>query len=216
MGVKASTAVLTLIVPFLFSANSWALEIPRPPIEAQAAANSAMTLLIKLVESDPSALGFQSAHELSDYKIELGPVIPVITVPADILKAYDKIGGFFEETSLFLYPVLVDNKVRSAITVRKIEDTPADKGGWVHAFGGPGRPWAAEQLNLSHSAFIIKVPEMNVLYLGTLSGNEVTLYRLGVDHEKSRSTTDLPISIGAKENARDALSKLPATVGHHH
>lgn len=219
METNASTPTLILIVTFLFAANSWALEIPRPPIEAQQAADSGKAILKNLVQNDNQiayVLGFQSPEELTDATLELGRAIPVIIVPVESLTS--DISPFLQEANQFVYPILVNNRVRSAISVRKEkvrkeEPTAREAERWNHAFGATGGPLAAEELNILDSAFIIRISKINVLYLGTLKENEVSLYRLKVNAVSERSIKDRKISIGPQENAGDALPKLSEEVG---
>ena len=187
------------------------ITLPAPPDEADKAAAKGKNTLQKLVEIDVEVapiLGFHSADEATDATMKLGRALPIMGVHIDRLKSYTSeqgIASLFKPTNQFIYPVIVEGKVRSAITVRKSSKT----GQWHSAFGAVGAPMAAEQLNVLDSAFIVRLYAMERWFLGTPRGNKLTVipisrnpaYKKGVSPERA-------ISIGKEESAHDAFMKL--------
>jgi hypothetical protein len=181
-----------------------AFSVPQPPDAANEAASTGKTIVEQVVQNDKEQagpLGFRSADEATDANMKIGSAIAVMSISVDSLKGYSPsrdLAGLFKPTDQFIYPITVGGKVRSAITVRKMQKT----GQWkAIAFGAYGVPLAAEQLNILDSVFFVRLYELELWFLGTLSGQELTLFPI-------KLTPAHGISIGKQENGRDALTKL--------
>jgi hypothetical protein len=190
---------------YLVDMAPMAFSIPQPPTAANDAASSGKTIVERLVQNDkPLAqiLGFRSADEATDANMKLGRAIAVMSISIDGLKGYTPghdLAELFKPTDQFLYPIKVGEKVRSAITVKKMRKT----GQWqAAAFGAFGAPLAAERLNILDSAFIARLYELELWYLGTLRGTDLTLLPIKFD------PVHHDVAIGKQQNVHDALAKL--------
>ena len=65
---------------------------------------------------------------------------------------------------------------------------------------------------LMGSAFIVRMYAMDRWFLGTLSGNEIILIPVKANTDYKGDDPARAISIGKKENARDAFAKLSEEV----
>jgi hypothetical protein len=189
---------------YLVDTAPTAVSVPQPPYAANEAASTGKTIVEWVVQNDKEqalALGFRSADEATDANMKIGSAIAVMSIDVDTLKGYSPgsdLTGLFKPTDQFIYPITVGGKVRSAITVRKVKKTGLWK---AIAFGAYGAPLAAEQLNILDSAFIVRLYELELWFLGTLSGQELTFFPLKLAPAHG-------ISIGKQENGHDALTKL--------
>jgi hypothetical protein len=189
---------------YLVDTASTALSVPQAPGAAIEAASTGKTIVEEMIQNDKEQarpLGFRSANEATDASMKIGPAIAVMSIGIERLKDYSPgrdLAGLFKPTDQFIYPITVEGKVRSAITVKKMRKT----GQWkAIAFGAYGAPLAAEQLNILDSAFIVRLYELELWFLGTLSGQELMLFPIKLAPEHG-------ISIGKPENGRDVLTKL--------
>lgn len=211
VGISLILALVTLypLVPsqasvYLVDTAPTEFSIPQAPGAANEAASIGKTIVEQIVLNDKEQaghLGFRSADEATDSNMKIGAAIAVMSIDFDRLKDYSpdrNLPGLFKPTDQFIYPITVEGKVRSAITVRKMKKT----GQWkAIAFGAYGAPLAAEQLNILDSAFIVRLYELELWFLGTLIGQELMLFPIQLDPAHG-------ISIGKQENGPDALTKL--------
>ena len=211
-GIFLMVALGTFYLPSLVEPSIYlvdlapiAFSIPQAPTAANDAASSGKRILEHLVQNDKTltqALGFRSADEATDANMKIGGAIAVMSISIDGLKGYTPgrdLAELFKPTDQFLYPIKVGEKVRSAITVKKMRRT----GQWqAAAFGAFGAPLAAERLNILNSVFIARLYELELWYLGSLRGTDLTLFPITFD------PVHHDVAIGKQQNARDVLAKL--------
>jgi len=122
--------------------------IPKPSPDVDKAAREGMTMLEKLIENDKgraTALGFDSPDEVTQNKMKLGSGIPVLQIMSDKLpdkSDYTNVFEFLKPMDRFIYPITVDGKVRSSMTVKKLKDTWKAVG-----YGAKGLVSALEKLD---------------------------------------------------------------------
>ena len=128
-------------------------------------------------------MGFESPEEV--HSATLGTPIQDFMVRLDRLKKYEPGSKPYElltATSQVIYPVLVKDKVRSSITISKTKES------WqAVSFGGPNfvklvsstLMESSKVTGLDYSSyFIVRVPSLNLFFLGFRSNNELMLVPL--------------------------------------
>jgi hypothetical protein len=152
--------------------------IPQAPPDADQAAAKGMIVIEKIVKNDKNEaepLGFASADEVTADNMKIGRAMPVMEITPQRLKSSSlHPAQLLMETYQYIYPITVGGKVRSSITVRKMQT-----GKWrAVGFGAVGGPLAAEERNILDSAFIVRFFALDRVFLGTSRGNELTFFRV--------------------------------------
>jgi len=151
-------------------------------------------------------MGFESPEEV--YSATLGTPIQDFMVRLDRLKKYEmgsKPDELLTATSQVIYPVLVKDKVRSSITISKTKES------WqAVSFGGPNFVKLVSSTLMesskvtgldSSSYFIVRVPSLNLFFVGFRSNNELMLVPLMDD-------TRLKFKAGVRMKARRVFSTI--------
>lgn len=172
--------IVILAVFLVLMANVHAQEYRLPLKEIQAAASEGLMSFSKVASKEENyrALGFESPNELG--KMTLGEPLQMFMIPLDELKKYRSGQDVFEMLrggNHVLYPVLVDNHIRSSITVAEKEKK------WkAVSFGSPmmvkmldkTRTQSIETTKLpSISYFVVEVPSLNLFFIAHREGVEM-------------------------------------------
>ncbi len=174
--------VTTIAAFFMISTQVSAVEYRIPVKEIQNKASESLSVFNKLVTKRENyrEMGFESPKELE--KLRLGVPLQLFTVRLDKLKEYQKgsdpakiIGG----GNHVIYPVSVNNQVRSSITLAEVE------GGWeAVSFGNPALVKLLEETRMKStgttrlplsSYFVVRVPALNFYFLGYRLNNGLML-----------------------------------------
>lgn len=150
----------------------------RPEMKgAEEAAALALRSLGELVTKENyQALGFDSPDQARAGR--LGVPVEQFTIGLDRLKAYSQgadAGQLLTSTQTLTYPVLVDNRTRSSVTVSR------HAGHWkTSSFGSPNYIKALTELRDRQTAsqagaapFEVKVPALNLAFLARREGSKV-------------------------------------------
>jgi len=123
-------------------------------------------------------------------------------------KSGDKAKKLLVNTKETVYPVYVEKKLRTAISIRK------GNGGWKNASMGGSEIYTLEPVRVSHSKannidaksyFIVRVPAMYLSFLGYDKGNNFYLI-------PTHKNPDLNLTIGKSYSAEDVLKKIQPLV----
>jgi hypothetical protein len=168
--ICASTALLILTA-------ATRTEAPRPlAAQPEEAAVLAIHVLRKLVDTENfKMLGFETLEEVNQAK--LGPPLAVFNIGLEQLKGYKSgqdVASLLTKTSESVYPVLVNDQVRSSVTIVRRE------GGYEpSSFGNADvvkrLMMALRKTESGTAAFIVRVPALNVYFLGSGAGGEIRL-----------------------------------------
>ena len=155
----------------------------RPPAEtlagAQRAAREALNTFAQLVTPENARdMGFEKPDEVRSATV--GAPLPEFQVRLDELQGYAAGANparLLHETELFLFPVLVGERVRSSLTIQH------ERGSFkAVAFGAPRFmrhasevvakiPGAAERRG--ESAFLVRIPALNVFFVAFRDGDRL-------------------------------------------
>lgn len=175
--------------------------------EIQPVAQRSLETFSQLITKDNyRQMGFESPEEVRS--ATLGTPIQDFMVQLDRLKKYES-GSRPDElltaTSQVIYPVLVKDKVRSSITISKTKES------WqAVSFGGPNfvklvsstLMESSKVTELDYSSyFIVRVPSLNLFFLGFRSNNELMLVPLMDD-------TKLKFKAGVSMKAERVFSTI--------
>lgn len=195
------------IVLLLMVSQARAQETKVPIKEIQPVAQRSLETFSQLVTKDNyRQMGFESPEEVRS--ATLGTPIQDFMVRLDKLKKYEpgsRPDELLTATSQVIYPVLVKGQVRSSITLSKT------KGSWqAVSFGGfnfvklvsSTLMESSKVTGLDYSSyFTVRVPSLNLFFLGFRSNNELMLVPL----------TDNPMlkfKAGASMKAERAFSAI--------
>jgi len=151
---------------------------PDEPIESlfaedpdEAAQKSLEAFSALVTADDYAALGFDSLEEVAD--AQLGEPFEVQMVQLDRLKEFSQEtdpNELLTDASRVIYPVTVNEEVRSSLEIGPIE------GGWQGTtFGSPELIRPLAELRGSPEDFIVWVPALNMYFIGTRDGEQLTL-----------------------------------------
>jgi len=163
--------------------------------QSQVAAMRARDVLQKLVNADNyKALGFDSLEEVR--QATLGAPLDVFNVGVEQLKAY-KPGAdaatLLTKSSESVYPVLVNDQVRSSVTV-----VHKERGYEPSSFGNADvvkRLMAVRKAEGGGPAFIVRVPALNIFFLGSGADSQVLLTPI-VEDPRTELRVGEPIPAG--------------------
>lgn len=154
---------------------------PAPVVADQArAANDAIGVLRQLVtQQNYVEMGFSSLAEVKE--AQLGAPLAVSNVGLDALRGYSAESDPSElltPSAETVYPVTVGGAVRSSITLVKSE-----KGYTAASFGNAGIAQAIGRLreNAGPDAFIVRVPALQVWFVGSKSERGLVLTPIAAD-----------------------------------
>jgi len=153
--------------------------------EVQIKAMESLTTLSELVvmQKNYEEMGFKSPADLK--RMTLGTPLQVFIVRLDHLKEYksgEDLNNLLSGGNHVMYPVLVDEQVRSSVTLAEKENN------WsTVSFGNPTliklltniRTDSAKTSRLPHSSyFVVQVPALNFYFLGYRINNKLMLVSL--------------------------------------
>ncbi len=176
---------------------------PEAPQEATDEAKVGKQILERLVAKDDKHardLGFKSAAEAADMKTELGKPFPIVRIDFGKLLAFrpDKAPTtLLVPTNEFIYPVTVDGKIRSSLTVTKVR--PDHKTGKAWRTTVYGRAGVIQLLDetvkigaFSPMRFLATIPELNRYFLGDIKDGKFIITPIGpAPHFKEKEGTPL-------------------------
>jgi hypothetical protein len=173
--------IALLISAILLVSFSNAQERTLPMKEIHQVASEALVTFSELVnEQNFEAMGFESVAELHD--ASLGEPLQTYMVRLDKLQEYqpqDDPNAMLDTVYQVIYPVMVEEKVRSSIAVGKLNEE------WqATSFGGPNkikmladvRKDNSDSTGLSISSyFIVQVPSLNLYFIGYQANGQLML-----------------------------------------
>jgi hypothetical protein len=177
-------------------------EAPKPPSsQPQEAASAAIGVLQKMVnDQNYRALGFDSVDQVK--QAQLGSSFAVFDIGLDRLKDY-KPGtdpnGLLTPSSKTIYPVTVEGQVKSSITVSHQEN-----GYKASSFGNAAIVKSLSLYRQSQDAasdFVVRVPALNMYYLGRRVENRLLLIPI-IDDPR------LKLKVGEAVGAETVLEQL--------
>lgn len=144
-------------------------------------ANSALGTFVKLVrEQNYERMGFDNPEDIK--KASLGIPLREYFVSLESLKSYkadSNPGDLLEDSGQVIFPLLVDERVKSSVTLVQQE------GKWItHSFGAPvfvgliskTRSDLSNQMDKQiQDFFLVKAPALNVFFVGYYLQGEVML-----------------------------------------
>ncbi len=166
--------------------------VPRQSPEALQAALKGKQSFALLARNDNLAkdLGFQSAAEATDSQTSLGPPFSIVRVRVNLLRDFH-IGTtdplmMLEFGGEFIYPVAVNNQVRSSLTVTEIRSGFQSEPTWRTTEWGSRHliqhlEAARKTTPGSSSSFALLIPELGQYFLGNLVGSKIFLIPLNSD-----------------------------------
>lgn len=177
---------MRILIPLLIALLLMATQIDAqvPVKEVQPVALSSLDTLKQLVTRENyRQMGFDSPEEVRS--ATLGTPLQDFIVRLDRLKEYEpgrRPDELLTPTSQVIYPVVVNGQARSSITISKIKER------WqAVSFGGPNfiklvsttLMESSKVTRLDYSSyFIVRVPSLNLFFLGFRSDNELNLVPL--------------------------------------
>lgn len=177
--------IISLIIVLSLIVSQAGAQEPQARIkETQPVAQKAMETFGQLVSKENyRQMGFESPDEVQS--ATLGKPIKDFMVRLDELKKYEpgsKADVLLTETNIIIYPVLVKDKVRSSIIISKTD------GSWqAVSFGGPAYIQSVSSTVLASSKatgldyssyFIVRIPSLNLFFIGFRSENVLMLVPL--------------------------------------
>lgn len=182
--------ILILAAFIVMMADARAQEYRLPLKEIQTAASEGLVNFSKVIakQNNYREMGFESPNELG--KMALGEPLQIFMIPLDELKKYKQgqdVFGMLRGGNHVLYPVLVNNQIRSSVTVAE-----KDKRWKAVSFGSPlivkmldkTRMDSREITKLpSVSYFVVEVPALNLFFIAYRDGVEM-LFTPVMDDEK--------------------------------
>jgi hypothetical protein len=192
----------------LFIVSQVKAEETKLPIkEIQPAAQGALKNFSQMVTTENyRQMGFEFPEEVRS--ATLGTPIQDFIVRLDRLKKYEpgsKPDELLTVTNQFIYPVLVKDEVRSSITIAKTKES------WqAVSFGGPNfvklvvtnLMESSKVTGFDYSSyFIVRVPALNLFFLGFRANNELMLVPL-------RDDARLKFKAGASMKAKEVFSTI--------
>ncbi len=171
---------------------------PPPATQPQEAASSAIRTFQQLVtEQNYRSLGFESVAEVRS--AALGEPLALYTIGLDQLKAYRQgtdVNSLLSLSADALYPVTANGQVRSSVTVTKVES-----GYRASSFGNAEVIKALSKYREAATAFAVRVPALNLYYLGQRVENKLLLTPVADDSR-------LKLSPGKAVPAEDVVNQL--------
>lgn len=175
--------------------------------EVQPVAQTSLQRFSQLVTKENyKQMGFEAPEEV--LSANLGFPIQDFMVRLDKLVKYEsgsKPDELLTETNQFVYPVLVKGKVKSSITISKTMES------WqAVSFGGPNYVKlvsntlmdSSKATGLEQSSyFIVRIPSLNLFFIGFHSNNELMFIPL-------RDDTRLKFKAGASLQAKEVFSTI--------
>ena len=158
-------AILLIVVPIFGQPQE-------PQMDSATAAKVGLGALVELAKVSPESVGLTAAEA---QKATLGSPIGEFFVPLDRLRAYKR--GMAPEALLLdvhtdIYPVLLDGKPRSTITVAQNAKTKK----WeLVSVGEPAMAQRITQMRAATHQRLIRVPALNVFLLESSSKSGMTL-----------------------------------------
>lgn len=139
------------------------------------------------IQNNYREMGFRSADELD--RMKLGQPLQVFMVHLDKLKEYQHDSDpdkMLQNINHFIYPVQVDNEVRSSLTITERESKP-----FIVSFGKSKlvqsltkfRNKSAEANSLPQTSFFaVQIPALNLYFIGYSIENKLMLTPILDDH----------------------------------
>jgi hypothetical protein len=180
-------------------------QTPQTQVQPQqiAAANQGLDTFRTLVtQENYQALGFTSPDEVK--QAVLGEPLKVFRIPLDQLKQYDlntasSAGNNPEkllvDVSQSIYPVIVENQVRSSISVEQSGSSGSSGGNWSPTdFGSPSLIEALSKARQNKDDFVVQVPALNLYFVARRSDSGLLLTPI-TDDPSLRFTAGQPMPI---------------------
>lgn len=163
--MKTNFAFLMILVVVATGCAQSGQGSPQTPVpQPQDAARQAMSTLQQLVtDQNYRGMGFESRDEVKN--ASLGEPLPMFNINLDRLKAYRPgadVNALLSASSDTIYPITSNGQVRSSVTVTKAE------GGYTaSSFGNAAVVQALSRYRQAPNSFVVRVPALNMYYLGT-------------------------------------------------
>jgi len=125
-------------------------------------------------------LGFTSAEEMSH--AQLGSPLRIWSVPLDRLRTFqpgDDPNNLLVDTRLVLFPVVVNGRTLSSITVQ--DDTESGQGWRVAQKGAPNLVQKIQQQSPPPSSFLVSIAPLGLRFLGDRKEGQFVLFAIYPD-----------------------------------
>jgi len=177
-------SISIFIALFLMATQAIAQETRMPITEIQPVAQKALATFSQLVTKENyKEMGFDSTEQVR--KATLGIPIQDFMVRLDWLKKYEpgsRPDKLLTATTQVIYPVLVEDQVRSSITISKTKENwqavSFGSSNFVKLISKTLTENSREAGLDSSSYFLVRVPSLNLYFLGFRSNNELMLVPL--------------------------------------
>ncbi|HWB85422.1 MAG TPA: hypothetical protein VG675_14865 [Bryobacteraceae bacterium] len=140
--------------------------------QPEEAARNALATLQKLVTAQNyRTMGFESVDEVKS--AALGQPLALVQIGLDQLKAFrpgGNVNSLMQSSPETIYPVTVNGQVRSSVTVSKSASGYAPS-----SFGNADIVKSLSRYRQSPDAFVVRVPALNLYFLGSRVENRVML-----------------------------------------
>ena len=190
--------------------------VPEPPPVASQAASQGKKSFARLGKNDKLAqeLGFLSATEAADSKTALRLPFPIVRLRVDLLRNFPPDA---DPTTIvlfggeFIYPVTVDDQVRSSLTVTRIRSGSQTDPTWrTTEWGAPGLirllDKARKTTGVSSSSFALAIPELSRYFLGNMVGGKFWIIPL---HSEPKLGLEEGVPVPAEVVFGKLVSELP-------
>ena len=174
--VVIAIIIVVVVGAVYFLTRSGSTGMPKPDTRAdqQQAADDALTILRNLAQDNYQLLGFTSPEEAQG--ATLGMPLDVMFVPLDQLREYSpeqSPDALLSDSRLVLYPVDVNNEVRSSVQVQGSDE------GWTPAgFGSTTLIKAVTAISPSQDAFLVQVPSLGLYFVAQREDDSLMLTSL--------------------------------------
>jgi hypothetical protein len=172
---------------------------PQPPSQQprEAAANGLATLQKLVTAQNYQAMGFESMDEVKS--AALGQPLAVFSIGLSQLREYHSgvdANSLLGASPDAIYPVMVNGQTRSSVTITK-----SDSGYMPSSFGNAAIVKGLSQYRQAADSFVVRIPALNMYYLGNRVDNRLMLTSITVD-------TRLKLEPGKAVPADEVLSQL--------
>ena len=208
--MRIFTSLLIALLLMATHANAQERNVPAKEIQSaaiQSTAQRALETFSQLVTKENfKQMGFDSPDEVRT--AALGMPLHDYLVQLDVLKKYEpgsKTDELLTATNQIVYPILVNNQVKSSITISKTKES------WqAVSFGGSSfvkmlsktLTENSRETGLAYSAyFIVRVPSLNLFFLGYRVKDELMLVPI-MDEPR------LKLKAGASVKAENVFSAI--------
>ena len=199
--MRSSIIVILIIFVICIQINGQHMILPNEQI--QKISNETLKTFGSLInDKNFKAMGFKSVDEVRS--AQLGDYLRVFMVRLDMLQKYqpnDDPEKMLQGGERVIYPVMIDNHVRSSFTVHKVKEKWSATG-----FGNSnliklldkGRKIESDSSRLSLSSyFVVKIPALNLFFIGFRAQDKLMLTPLfddkglGIKAYKSKAAEEI-------------------------